>query len=330
MPIQGVRSAHNVEAFRVLDAEIASIRSGLLPPGGPQARPGHSLEYSTLDDRLPGYACTRLDFDCGVTEITGIFTGPKVVGRAQGGERLTRQRDPEAEFERRQSSLRRSKASMRRRIWALGADHMLTLTKRGKFASLDETWDAWNRFARLMRRFYGEKFKYVVVPELHSDCETFHLHAAIKGSYWAGIVRKLWYRALGGTGRERGSDTPGNIDLSAFRSRRGHVASLGRYMSKYLGKGLAFCGSGRRAFAASAGLTPASITRWREPVGVGLDSAYRIVRRLFDADTVVSVFPWHHGGSWGFTIRAETIGVDANVHSHHKRRDRKSSQDSRL
>ncbi len=181
---------------------------------------------------------------------------------------------------------------------------MLTLTKRGKFENINDAWVAFHLFSRSMKRKFKARWKFVCVPELHAD-GTYHMHVAVSGFWWVGILRRLWMRSLGGTGYEQGADTPGNIDIKSFvRVRRGGWR-VARYIAKYLGKGFSALDRGRRSYSCSSGLHPTRVTRWREPVHIGhTAAATSLERRLGDALGVRqwSTFFWHRSGRSGFVL----------------------------
>jgi hypothetical protein len=176
----------------------------------------------------------------------------------------------------------------------------MTLTKRGKLATVDEAWGAFKRFSRLMDRQYGEKWRYVVVPELHADETGWHLHVGVTGFFWVGLVRRMWCRALGGRGDERGPDTFGNIDLQRITGAKAW-ARVGRYLGKYLGKGFVTLPANKRAFAASSGLDVA-VKRLLFPGTLdGTHGLARLLREEFFAGAG-SIRHWCFGGVDGFTI----------------------------
>jgi hypothetical protein len=162
-----------------------------------------------------------------------------------------------------ESSISRAKKTLRSRCLELNVDHLLTLTKRGKFESIDDAWCAFKEFSRLMGLRFGAKWRYVVVPELHADGETYHLHVGIRGFFMAETVRLLWQKALGGKGNERGEQTLGNVDLKNFKggNRVTRVRRIAGYIAKYIGKGFTTCNRGRRLFASSRGLDPHRVVR---------------------------------------------------------------------
>lgn len=285
---------------------------------GPQGH-GLNLDSGTLNDSQvpcsgPGWSVTLLDFGGGVVEATAVFSErrrrlktPKELGR---GEARLKEGGALAEIvevldrERRMRSVRRAKQSMKRRVYALCPDRMLTLTKRGKFADIDAAWAAWSRFERICSRFFGERWKYVVVPEQHSD-GTYHLHVALKGFFDVGMLRRFWYRALGGTGRETGEQTPGSVNIAPVRVGGRTRLRIASYLRKYMGKDLAACAAGRRSFAASRGLVPVRIARWREPIHLGRDAVSVVTRRIraLVGNVTLEWFEWCEAGLEGFTVK---------------------------
>lgn len=139
-------------------------------------------------------------------------------------------------------------------IRCIGADHLWTFTKRGKFADPDELWAVWKEFNRLMEIRFGDRWQYVAVPELHNDGVTWHLHAAVPGFFLVTTLRTLWHRALGGVGSCAGSDSPGNVDAKFIKGRG--PRSIANYICKYVGKGFGSVATGRRVFSSSAGIRP--------------------------------------------------------------------------
>lgn len=162
------------------------------------------------------------------------------------------------------ASLSRSKRLVVHRARCLGARALWTFTKRGKFFSVDELWAAWALFRRSMAKRYRHEFRYVAVPELHADGETWHLHVLVDRIYMVESFRILWNRALGGTGRERGQETKGNVDVKGPRFGRAVTARrFAYYVAKYVGKGFEWGDRSRRLFSCSSGLGPVVDQTWR-------------------------------------------------------------------
>lgn len=245
------------------------------------SRSALNLEPCSLGDHSgPGWSLTVLDFGGGAVEARAVWCDSSRSQRSPTVRTSEAGSPPESSPERLLRSVMRSRRNLRHRVLALGADRMITLTKRGKFESLDDAWSAFARFNRVCSKFYGPKWAYVCVPEMHAD-GTFHLHLAVRGRYWVGLLRKFWFKALGGVGNERGEDTPGNIHISEPRHRgRGGRRRIAGYMAKYLGKDLSQGFSGRRAFATSGRLAPRQVTRLRVPLTLGSCGAYELLTRL--------------------------------------------------
>jgi hypothetical protein len=78
----------------------------------------------------------------------------------------------------------------------------------------------------------GRGWRLVYVLEL-TQAGALHVHAGVKGWQPVGTLRRLWYKALGGTGLETGKDTPGQVDLQSRQYSPRHLAN---YLAKYLQK----------------------------------------------------------------------------------------------
>jgi hypothetical protein len=204
--------------------------------------------------------------------------------------------------ERYASSVSRSRRELCHRARCLQIAFMWTFTKRGKFESPKAAWDAWKRFDRLMLLRFppGSKtpWAYVAVPELHSDKETWHIHAGVPHFFDVVTLRVLWARALGGQGQERGADTLGNVDARDFRKRGGSRA-IWAYISGYCGKGFDSALRNKRLYSSSKGIRPAPSQRWHALTD---DFAEKL---FIDAATAV-------GESVGRLVDARARYVDAN------------------
>lgn len=172
--------------------------------------------------------------------------------------------------ERSDSSIARSRRLVVHRARELVPVAMWTFGKRGKFASAAEAWAVWAKFSRLMKLRYKDGWRYVAVPELHADGETWHLHVLVDRIYMVETLRVLWSRALGGTGGERGDQTLGNVNVKGSRNRRASARRFATYVAKYVGKGFERGGANRRVFAASVGLGGSHTSRWHCPYDIGL------------------------------------------------------------
>jgi hypothetical protein len=291
----------HLEPLPVVVASDPRSQRPLAAPGG-QGRIGRaarsaapSLDTLPLKYRGPCYTVAVRHFGAAGSQITGVYLDEERVCR---GGRARRARDPSRP--RRPEHIHRARTQLKRRLRAAGVDHLMTLTKRGKFASLDDSWAALHRFSRLMDRQYGVKWRYVAVPELHADGEGWHVHLGVRGFFWAGLVRRMWYRALGGRGDETGADTPGNIDLQRIEGARAW-ARVGRYLGKYLSKGFVSLPGNKRAYACTRGLD-VDVQRLR--YAGTIDGSHGLARAL-RADFFSgagSIRHWSYGGVDGFTI----------------------------
>jgi hypothetical protein len=239
-----------------------------------------SLEEGSLKNH-PRYDCILKDFGEGHVVCTGVFfEGPRCkVSSENAPVEIVREMPEYFQAERDVANIRRAKRTVRERIWMLRGDRMLTLTRRGKFETVDDAWAAWKKFCNLARKLWGERWQFVVVPEAHKE-GGFHLHVALKGYFDAGMARRMWYRALGGTGRESGSETPGNIDFTQARTGARSRTRIANYLAKYLGKELGAVFRGRRAFATSRGIPSPRVVRWSQAVHIGASAIGIAMRRV--------------------------------------------------
>lgn len=279
-----------------------------------EARP--SLEEATLKSQLhlqhgfhPGKEfggdvwtvnCKRFSSGVVVTRATLFAAWKRPRGKSESADSVPSVPAPSVpkSGERFKQSVDRSRRVLREKCFELNADHMLTLTKRGKFSSVDELWAVFRRFNLLMTKMYKDRWRYVAVPELHGDGETYHMHCAINGFLWAGIVRKIWQRALGGKGNEAGEQARGNVDLKAFRKYRGGAAAIRRvagYISKYVGKGFSSGSASRRLYSSSRGLDPAEVQRFHIRDWLGVPEVAMSIQRWLcglGADAQGDCFHW--------------------------------------
>lgn len=140
-------------------------------------------------------------------------------------------------------SLRRARQRARTRVRQIakniGATHLLTLSTRQRENTREEMLGYWARFLRLYERASGKRLAFLAVLEKHpTNPGHLHLHVAVTSFLPAGLLRRLWYIALGGNGSERGGETPGGVHMRQFHAREaGRRASrIARYIAKYLTK----------------------------------------------------------------------------------------------
>ncbi len=139
----------------------------------------------------------------------------------------------------------RAKKTVRHAVKQIGCDHLLTLTTRQDENDPQELARQWKEFARRYRKYSGEDFPYVGVPERHpSNPKHWHLHIAIRGRLKLNIARQIWWNVCGGRGM-------GNVDVRYIKISADPVTGLprgplvrsekiARYISKYMTKDLLF------------------------------------------------------------------------------------------
>lgn len=158
---------------------------------------------------------------------------------------------------------------------------MLTFGRRGLFATRDDCLVAWARFARSAGRLLGH---YCGVIELKNG--GYHLHVAVKG--WQPLVamRRLWYRSLGGTGDERGQDTPGSLNVKMFGARGGRGVAAPRaiagYIAKYIGKDAGALPPCRKAYFTSRGIAAPEVRRFVMPHTLGPSGGLARVHHMLE------------------------------------------------
>lgn len=120
---------------------------------------------------------------------------------------------------RREDSLHRTKANIRRRLMALDAQYLLTLTTRANTTDYSLSREQVSKFLRKLRRAYPG-LHYCGTPEQQKR-GAWHWHLGVNQRICARTARTLWRDVV----------TDGNIDLQHRNAL--HVA---RYVSKYIGK----------------------------------------------------------------------------------------------
>lgn len=272
-------SSKDRAALAIVDAAVAASARASARGARAAVRNLEEVTLNQTDNQfLPGrfdgddvWNVTRTQFGCGVIELRATRGNWLKCKRVKSSVALESTKllpatpsETESIGERFESSVKRSRRLLRERCLQLNANNLLTLTKRGKFHSLENLWGTFKEFSRLMSLRFGSRWKYVAVPELHEDGETYHMHLAMQGFFSVESVRIVWYRALGGKGDERGEHTPGSVNFAKRRYGAGPAKArkLAGYVSKYVGKGFVSCSRNRRLFATSRGLAPDHVTRW--------------------------------------------------------------------
>jgi hypothetical protein len=151
-----------------------------------------------------------------------------------------------SDFERSENhnrAVRRAKQSIRFLCKEAGMDRLLTLTYRENMEDRELVREHFTKFLRLLRKALGkaaDAWVYVAVVEKQSR-GSYHIHCAVRGWQQISVIRRCWYKALGGEGDERGDKTPGQVDVTSPKgARRGAIQwrtdKLAGYLTKYLAK----------------------------------------------------------------------------------------------
>jgi hypothetical protein len=162
-------------------------------------------------------------------------------------------------------AVRRAKQGIRFLCKQMQADRLLTLTYRENLEDRERVKEDFKRFLRLLRAEVGD-WKYVAVLE-RQDRGAYHIHCAVKGWQKISALRKAWYRALGGTGFERGGDTPGQVDVTspkqrdARSGRQWRTDRLAGYITKYLEKTFDLTAAEKRRYWSSKGIDKPVVDR---------------------------------------------------------------------
>lgn len=260
--------------------------------------PDVALGEKLLADALPG---PSTDPECMTFRLTHYPDGIRAVffaGRAPPDpNREKKSREPKGECDRFESSVTRARSRLRHLARCMQVDHLWTFGKRGKFESLDEAWAVWKEFSRLMGVRFGDRWKYIVVPELHADKESFHLHAAVHGFFMATTLRSLWQRALGARGDQSGPASLGNVDAQDKRGL-GSARRVANYIAKYVGKGFESVPACRRLFASSTGVR--ALEEWTFHLPYWLQGVETV--------DVVETFFRSRGFRWDGEVRKYGVG----------------------
>lgn len=204
-----------------------------------------------------------------------------------------------------------------------GTDYRLcTATARNGLRDLGECWKAVGKLRRQVEHYYPG-VRIIAVPELHHgggvNDATYHVHMllvfpeGVRPMY--SVFHRLWYKALGGTGGEKGANTPGNFDFAKTHAKDGRrytACQASRYMAKYLTKDLWHGNLGQKRFTKTHG-APEPVKRyWWEPIALSHDMtrAHMVshLRIFFAADTYSILHrTFNDGGDTYHVFSAEPV-----------------------
>lgn len=219
------------------------------------------------------------------------------------GWRRVKEADPVRDEINRDRAIRRAKSLLRDAIIATGGQRMWTMTFRDNVTDLTIARGAFNRWVRLMQARFP-RFSWTASHE-RQERGAWHFHVSVNGSYPLKVCLPLWYRAIGGTGHETGTDTPGGIDIGRRKKRwGGETASwrpwkIAAYMGKYMAKTWAELPKGSKHFTASGNRDKArSWTFWVD--GAKLDEVMQRAYFAAAGDRAVGVEVWlSQDGAYG-------------------------------
>lgn len=202
---------------------------------------------------------------------------------------------------------------------------MLTGTKRGGIETLDDCWQAVAAFRRQVERHYPGTVM-IAVPELHLGGQAnhgkFHVHMIAVFPPMApgkvpaySVFHRMWYKALGGTGAEKGTATPGNLDFAPTHAKDGTrytPCQAARYLSKYVTKCTMVGNVGQKRFTTTHGAPDPVKRYWWEPIDTNhaatRSRAVQLLRYWFPGDThMILSKTFHSGGDTYHVFSAEPV-----------------------
>jgi len=200
---------------------------------------------------------------------------------------------------------------------------LVTLTKRGGMVDLAECTSSVAKFRRQVGRHYPGVMT-LAVPEMHHgngpNHGTFHVHCVmvfprnVKPMYT--VFHRLWYLALGGTGREQKGDAPGNCDFAKTHGKDGRrftACQAARYVSKYVTKDVFVGNVGQKRFTVSHGSPTPPVSYGWEPIALSHEytraQGVSLLRKHYPAEGFrIFSNTFHCGGDTYHTLSAEPIG----------------------
>jgi hypothetical protein len=254
----------------------AQIPHSAHPPGD-WDRPAN---YPIYEER-EHYLATVHGFDAGGYEATVRCVDLQVLVdsrmRPRGHRKPLEERD-ERDMLR---AVARAKKTVRHAVKTIGATHLMTLTTREQENSPESLAAQWKQFVRAYRKYTGEDFPYVAVPERHpTNPKHWHIHIAVRGHVKVNIARQIWWACCGGRGM-------GNIDVKHIKvgahangTPKGPLVKaekIARYISKYMSKDLIFAHRpDKKRYWRSEFDLPKARRYWLKarPTGSGLNAAF--------------------------------------------------------
>ena len=211
----------------------------------------------------------------GDTEGVAIKLAPGEVFKG-GGRSRKNETKSEMDASDLKRSQRRARSTVKRKCLSYLPDRMLTLTFKENLTDLKHAWNIFKSFNSRMKRRYGHRWRYIVVPEFQKRGAV-HFHLAIDGYYSVNTVRAIWRKCTG--------SLSGNIDITSPRKAANKSSwnpkRIANYISKYITK-LDSVDFNARRFASGGDIPePQTITGYVAP---GLSLPY-LLQYLFDQVT---------------------------------------------
>lgn len=196
---------------------------------------------------------------------------------------------------------------------------LCTGTRRGGFETTTDVWQAVGLLRKGIEKHYPG-VRILAVPELHhglgENGGTYHVHMILvfprgmRPVY--GVFHRLWYQALGGTGREERGNTPGNFDFARANAKDGKrytACQAARYISKYVTKDLEAGNVGQKRFTKSHGAASPPRRYWWQPIAPHSMTRAHVVSHLrqFYPGDVYAIFgkTFNSGGDTYHVFSAE-------------------------
>ena len=239
-------------------AEYAAASGGIVKT----TSPGRTLKFPGLvassRDTGEGYHVSAKRYATGDIRAVAVKIGrEQSLHRGGGAKRRATSKD-EMTAEVAAKSKARAKRMVKERGLMMQADRILTLTFKDNITDLQEAWRYFTRFSKRMRYVYGDRWKYICVPEFQ-ERGAVHFHCAVNGYFEVGTVRRIW--------RGQCPGGQGNIDITSPRNRKSgnktkSPKKVVAYISKYITKGDAAAFNGKR-YSTSSNIEPPEVqTGW--------------------------------------------------------------------
>lgn len=252
----------------------------------------HHPMITTDRDTGNAYYMSGRQYPTGDVEIVAIQLDSDDSLRRGGGARRKNDDKSAMDDVTLNKSISRARTTVRRRLLAMSADRMLTLTFRENVTDIDVAWQRFKYFVRLMRHRYRDRWAYVAVPE-YQKRGAVHFHLAVTGYYHVNTIRRLWLRAVGQFG--------GNIDITSpkkFGKNSWNPKRIAVYLSKYITKSETVDFNRRRYSSGGDIQIPEPVKGW---LALGMP-VIKVMRETVESMTRKPVsMIWESDGYFGIT-----------------------------